>query len=373
MKNNKLNFIIFIIIFTIMLICPMKADAKTYYISETYWPWKYPLDILGSGDVLDFSNCYDSYKYTLFLDGEAVNDCYGKTSECNLQYTIKEKIVYSNFNYHGNGNESLYFNKMADNQELLIYDDSTVDGYYKSGDVIAFYTEKPANVMAFYVYDENDNIIISEPYYSFNPPTYKLPQINGKDVYWKLESFVTPGNYYSGKCPHFTPIEYEEPKIELKCDKDKINYEEKTKCEVYLESLYKMSNLNFSINHKNLKLSNISYLDGVTNSNDNSQTMKLSFSEDTSFNEKRVIMTFDVEGTKDSTYLDKITLNNIEYTDEVVTGKYKDLDSNLNIVSTTPTTNPETGIRTLFIIMPILLLIIIASTSLFRNKKKVTN
>ena len=167
----------------------------------------------------------------------------------------------------------------------------------------------------------------------------------------------------------FTPIEYTEPKIELKCDKDKINYGEKTKCEVYLESPYKMSNLNFSINQKNLKLSNISYLDGVTNSSNDNQNMKLSFGDDNSFIEKKVIMTFDVEGTKNSTYLDNISLGNIEYTDEVVTAKYENLNSDLNIISTKPLTNPETGIRTLFIIMPILVLLVVGGLSVIRRKE----
>ena len=74
----------------------------------------------------------------------------------------------------------------------------------------------------------------------------RLPKINNKDVYWKCEYII--GGGYSLPEPHFTPFEYTEPKIELKCDKDRINYGEKTKCEVYLESFYKMSNLNISIN-----------------------------------------------------------------------------------------------------------------------------
>ena len=84
-------------------------------------------------------------------------------------------------------------------------------------------------------------------------------------------------------------------------------------------------------------------------------------------------MTFDVEGTKDSTYLDNISLGNIEYTDEVVTAKYNNLNSDLNIISTKPLTNPETGVKALFIIMPILLLIFIGLVNIFMNKKKTTN
>ena len=85
-------------------------------------------------------------------------------------------------------------------------------------------------------------------------------------------------------------------------------------------------------------------------------------------------MTFDVEGTKDNTYLDKITLRNVEFTDEILSGNYKDLDSNLNVISTKETiSNPKTGIKLLFIIIPILLLIIVGTISLFIKKKKATN
>ena len=130
-----------------------------------------------------------------------------------------------------------------------------------------------------------------------------------------------------------------------------------------------MSNLNFSINHKNLKLSNISYLNEFTNSCNDNIIMKISFDDNNSFIEKKVIMIFDVEGTKDSSYLDNISLENIEYTDEVLTAKYENLNSDLNIISTKPLTNPETGIRTLFIIMPILVLLVVGGLSVIRRKE----
>ena len=220
----------------------------------------------------------------------------------------------------------------------------------------------------FNIYDKDNNIISGGNIYNNLPGLVILPKIDGKDVYWRHEIIMVT-QMYNFPVPIFTPIDYTEPKIELKCDKDKINYGEKTKCEVYLECSHKMSELSFSMNHKSLKLSNISYLDGVTNSSDSSQTIKLSFSDDTSFSEKRVIMAFEVEGTKDSTYLDNISLNNIEYTDEVLTAKYDDLDSNLNIISTKPLTNPETGMKGLFVVIPILLLLIVSGISILRRKK----
>ena len=368
MKVKKKNITIAVLIFTIMLICPIKTNAKTYYISnDAYWSWRYPLDILEPGDVLDFSDCYDSFKYTLFLDGEEITGCYGKPSECNLQYTIKDRIVYGFYRFPDKRPVELYFNSMSDNQELLIYNDSTPDGYYKSGDVIAFYTEKPANEMAFYIYDEKDNLIFSEPYFSSRPPTYKLPQINGKDVYWKLESFVTPGEYFSGSCPHFTPFEYKEPKIELKCDKNKINYGERTKCEVCIECTFVINKLEFSMNQNDLKFSNFIFLNGITNSGNNN-SIKLNITDNSICNEKKTIMSFDVESTKDTNYLDTITLKDLAYTDEILTGNYKNLDSNLNIITVKNNiSNPKTGTRLLFIIIPRILLSIIGVLSLIRR------
>ena len=374
MKTKKELLIISILIFTILFIYPIKTNAKTYYISnDAYWSWKYPLDILEPGDVLDFSNCYDSFKYTLFLDGEEITGCYGKPSECNLQYTVKDRIVYGFYRYPNRRPVELYFNSMSDNQELLVYNDSTPDGYYKSGDVIAFYTEQPANVMAFYIYDEKDNLIFSIPYLSSRPPTYKLPKINGKDVYWKMESFVTPGAYFSGSCPHFTPFEYKEPKIELKCDKDKIKFGEKAKCEVCLECTHVLSKLEFSMNQKDLKFSNYSFSNGIINSGNN-DSIKLNITDNDICNGKKTIMTFDVESLKDVNYMDTISLRDVVYTDEILTGSYKNLDSKLNITSVKNSiSNPKTGTKLLFVLMPIIMLVMVATISVFKFKKKATN
>ena len=394
MKNNKLNFIIFIIIFTIMLICPMKADAKTYYASDYYSPIYIDKVIYEPGDVLDFTNSFQYYNYGhtdilyFYLNNELLsNNCYGNDESCIKKLVVNDRMIINKIQRADSNSGIIYevnLIKLKENDELIEKNISSVEywqndeytdtnNYYKSGDLIKLYSTANLPIgISWYVYDDNDNIIENGSFFMNIPSVFILPKINNKDYYWIMSTKKDNG-IYNSPIVFFRPFYYTEPKIELKCDKDKINYGEKTRCEVYLESPYKMSNLNFSINHKNLKLSNISYLDGITNSSNDNQIMKLSFGDNNSFIEKKVIMTFDVEGTKDSSYLDNISLENIEYTDEVLTAKYENLNSDLNIISTKPLTNPETGIRTLFIIMPILLLIIIASTSLFINKKKTTN
>ena len=53
--------------------------------------------------------------------------------------------------------------------------------------------------------------------------------------------------------------------------------------------------------------------------------------------------------------------------------KYDNLDSDLIITATKPLINPETGIKTIFVIIPILLLVIIGLTSIFMNKNRTTD
>ena len=364
MKSKKLlNLIILIVVAYIL---PISVFAKTYNFSDIF-----DNIIFETGDIIDFSGAYDYYsdiKPYLYLDGELISqDCYGIIPNCNLQFSVQQRMALYNSEYDYDTEElKLFFYKMEPSQEVIVFDDSIMSGYYKTGDIIFFkteYFEKTA-----YFYDNNDNLLNMLVYgEGRRNAIYKLPKVNDKNMYWRLSVFDDGTYHYP--CPHLTSFEYTEPKIELKCDKDKINYGEKTKCEVYLESPYKMSNLNFLINHNNLKLSNISYLDGVTNSGNDNQIMKLSFDDNNSFIEKKVIMTFDVEGTKDSSYLDNISLENIDYTDEVVTAKYENLNSDLNIISTKPLTNPETGMKALFVVIPILILLIVSGMSIIRRKK----
>ena len=381
MRNSNLYFIIAILIFTITFIFPIKTDAKTYYANQSINSI-IATEILEPGDIIDFSDSSSLSsppRFYIYMEDELVTDnCFGIEDECQTQFVVENRMIFHNTNRKSGLEFNINFYKLKNDEEIKatinLYQQETpqehIDSYFKSGDLIKIIFEFDGVATFYEIYDANGNLLEKDGI-GGTPIVLRLPKINDNDVYWV--NTIVRGGVYNFPTSTFTPIEYTEPKIELKCDKDKINYGEKTRCEVYLESPYKMSNLNFLINHNHLKLSNISYLDGVTNSGNDNQIMKLSFDDNNSFIEKKVIMTFDVEGTKDSSYLDNISLENIEYTDEVVTAKYENLNSDLNIISTKPLTNPETGIRTLFIIMPILLLIIIASTSLFINKKKTTN
>ena len=284
-------------------------------------------------------------------------------------------MIYINLmNYSDISHSSfkLQFYKLEDDDNQIYYYKSREENYnpgdvvyYKSGDLILF-THYAGGYTSYYIFDENDNLIETMNFSSGLPLIKRLPKINNKDVYWKCE--YIQGGSYSLPEPYFTPIDYTEPKIELKCDKDKINYGEKTNCEVCIECTHVLNKLEFSMNQKDLKFTNYSFSNGITNTGNNN-SIKLNITDNNICNEKKTIMTFEVEGTKDSTYLDNISLNNIEYIDEVLTAKYDDLDSDLNIVSTKPLKNPETGIRTLFIIMPILILLVVSGLNILRRKK----
>ena len=386
MRNKNLYFITAILMLTIMFIFPIKIEAKTY-VATREPSMIIEKEILEPGDVIDFSNSsYPNYKYSryyIYLENELITDnCFGVEDTCLQQFVVEEKMIFQRIiNGEESANLSSYginFYKLKSNEEIkeinitepIYWQDNYVDEhYYKSGDIIKYIFNGGGRTgTKYYIYDNKDNIIDSYNIYNNNPAIIRLPEINDKDVYWKHFVNLDTG-VYKFPVAILRPIEYTEPKIELKCDKDKINYGEKTRCEVYLESPYKMSNLNFLINHNHLKLSNISYLDGVTNSGNDNQIMKLSFDDNNSFIEKKVIMTFDVEGTKDSSYLDNISLENIEYTDEVVTAKYENLNSDLNILSTKPLTNPETGMKALFVVIPIFILLIVSGMSTIGRKK----
>ncbi len=379
--NKKINSII--IVFLIFYFVPIFVFAKTYNYPNDV---RYSLYEENGKDAVEFlpgdEIIFNTIGSNIYIDDIKTSDeCYGFSCTENV-YIVTEKMYFS---YEKAWSNKVNFITKKEENSIYLYSDKSEGKYYKSGDLIAF---KNLNYHAAginpRIYDFDDNILYFYDTFSFAFDTYytqrvydqgylllKLPRIDEKDVYWKTSIF--DDGAYDYPSPHFTPIEYFEPKIELKCDKDKINYGEKTKCEVLLESSYKLRNLNFSINQKNLKLSNISYLDGVTNSSNDNKIIKLNFDDNNSFIEKKVIVTFDVEGTKDSSYLDNISLENIEYTDEIVTAKYDNLDSGLIITSTKPLINPETGIKTIFVIIPILLLIIMGLTSIFMNKNRTTD
>ena len=377
MRNRNLYFITAILMFTITFIFPIKTNAKTYYANRSISSI-IATEILEPGDIIDFSDSSSLSspdQFYIYLEGQPVEDnCFGVENMCQTQFVVENRMIFHNTIRKSGVEYNVNFFKLKNDEEIKatinLYQQETpqehIDKYFKSGDLIKLIFEFHGVATFYEIYDVNGNLLEKDGL-GGTPIVIRLPKINDNDVYWV--NTIVRGGVYNFPTSTFTPIEYTEPKIELKCDKDKINYGEKTKCEVYLESPYKMSNLNFSINHKNLKLSNISYLDGVTNSGNDNQIMKLSFDDNNSFIEKKAIMIFDVEGTKDSSYLDNISLENIEYTDEVLTAKYENLNSDLNIISTKPLTNPETGIRTLFIIMPILVLLVVGGLSVIRRKE----
>ena len=377
MNAKKKNIIIFLVV--IAYILPGSVFAETYNYPDDVKNLLYGPD---NQNVVEFlpgdEIVFNIDEGNVYIDGvKASDECYGLSCSRNI-YTVTKKMYFS---YEKAWSKKIDFVTNEDGNSTYLYSNAMNGKYYKSGDLIVFkgldYYSSGINPR---IYDKEDNLLYYyntfafafDNFYSYDGQEQgyflmKLPKVEEKDTYWKV-SILNDGSY-GYPSPHFTPFDYSEPIVELKCDKDEINYGEKTRCEVCLECSSKMRKLNFLINHNNLKLSNISYLEGVTNSSDDNQTINLSFGANSNFLEKRVIMTFDVEGTKNSTYLDNISLGNIEYTDEVVTAKYNNLNSDLNIISTKPLTNPETGIKALFVVIPILILLIVSGMSTIRKKK----
>ena len=360
---------------------PVCVLAKTYNYpgdikNALYGPSNQSVVRFQSGDEIVFN----IDKSNIYIDDVKVSDeCYGLSCQTD-SYPVTDDICFSYAK--GWSNIDTYFISCDKDINVNVYSEFMKKSYFKSGDYLVFkgidYNRRGINPS---IYDYDDNLLYFYDIDNYAFGTFsnngdinrayfllKFPKLEDKDVYWQTSIFNDGA--YGYPSPHFTPFEYSEPKIELKCDKNKINYGDKAKCEVCLECTHNMSKLNFSINQKNLKLSNISYLDGVTNSSNSSQNMMLNISDNNICNEKRTIMTFDVEGTKNSTNLDKLSLNDIEYTDELLTAKYHDLDSDLKIISSKNIiSNPKTGTRLLFIIIPVILFPIIGGLNFIRRRE----
>ena len=389
MKNRNLYFITAILMLTIMFIFPIKIEAKTYVTTQKP-NMIMEKEILEPGYVIDFSNSSYSHskysRYYIYLENELITDnCFGVEDTCLQQFVVEERMIFQRkISSEENANTTSYginFYKLKPDEKLLTLDissekywqDYVDEHYYKSGDIIKMEINHGLNTsIGYYVLDNQEHIIESGGFIWEIPGLIRLPQIDGKDVYW-INHIIMSGGIYNYPTLNFIPFEYTEPKIELKCDKDKINYGEKTKCEVCIECTHVLNKLEFSMNQKDLKFSNFIFSNGITNTGNNN-SIKLNITDNNICSEKKTIMTFDVESTKDTNYLDKIALKNLTYTDEILTGNYNDLDSNLNIISTNNIiSNPKTGTRMIFIIIPIIILLIVGILSVFKKKNKATN
>ena len=86
--------------------------------------------------------------------------------------------------------------------------------------------------------------------------------------------------------------------------------------------------------------------------------------------EEFVLMTFEIEGTKNEDYVDNISLSNINYRDSIYEDNPSNVQTNIEI---TPSTfvNPSTYKNLIFIILPIIMMLI--SLVIFKYKTKGIN
>ena len=234
------------------------------------------------------------------------------------------------------------------------------------GDLISF--KEMGTNMAF-IYDAGGSIIreINKIWYDYPYLLYRLPQIDGKDYYYEVEFYNdTVYNYYA---PHFMAFEYIEPEFDLTCDKDIIVYGEKTDCQLKVTSVYPITQLNFSLSNPNLKVSDVEFIDGVTNKGNNEKFELTIDNDDIEGSKGLVLMAFEVTGIKDETYLDAVTLSEILYTDTIVSAEYNNLQSDLNILSSKKVDNPNTGTKVLFIVCPLGLLLVALVVNIVMKKR----
>lgn len=346
---------LFFILFIIYLI-PTIVTAKTYQFDDIYANQSDTdeayINIFEPGDEITFSS---NYKYFLFLDDKEMTDCYGNTDGCKTTFEVDNKLLYLGFT--GYNKNYIYFNTIDDNTKIHPLEKIEEGRLYKSGDYIAF----PGPKYGIYYYNSNT----SSNYWKLTTGPYvvKLLQYNDEDVLWKLS--IVDGGAYSPVNLAMTLTEYVKPSFRLACNKNSINYGEKASCSLYVTSTQQLEELSFSLATPDLKVSNVKNANNV-NSFDGAGEYNLRISNGyATAGVESLLMTFDLEGTKDENYVDDISITNINYRDNLYEGGYEDLKSDLNIHSSSSIKNPNTYGNLLFILLPLLII----GIALIINKK----
>ena len=360
------------IIFALFLI-PTFVFAETYYIYDLNSDDNsFNTNALHEGDIIQFSNpSYDygyDYYYAFFIDGVEVYSTQDET-ERNLEYIIPTDCFFG-----GIGQNSTFFGVYlyTDNyNRTIMFSDMVENQIFKSGDLVVFDHDNEGDHMYItaYMYDTQQelvNFFIVQGYdFGFN--RYVFPKIDGKDAYWKVSIF-DDGLYRTLPCPHFYQIEFQEPAFSIDCKDSRILYGQKTSCTLSVQFEYDLQNVHFNLNLPNLNISNVTYPEEVE-SLDGESEYNLKINDGYVTNNRKVsLMHFDLEGTKNETYLSDIHVTDIYYKGNNYESSSEGLTVDLNIE---PVNNPKTLRSLISIILPVVILIgLLLYMNLFVKKKK---
>lgn len=359
------KYLLFILVIGLFLI-PNMVSAKTYNAEDFNMPdedkGEVIIQIVEPGDTIKFDNVSS---VNIYIDEKMLDNCYGTQSGCTTTYEVTKRMVYSYFYRHGGTLVGLEFKTIEDNANIISLND-LVDGHiYKSGDYIAF----PFYNYEIYYYDANGNNL-------FTPSStlvHKIDQMLDEndefyDATYKLS--IIEGTHYSPIDLAFQVYDYVKPSFRLECDKDTINYGEKTTCSFLATSMQQLKEVSFSLDFPNFKVSNVKAANHVTKLDGQSQyRFRIENGYGLNNTEFR-IMTFNLEGTKNENYVDDINITNINYKDNLYEGNYDTLQSNLRI-HTSGLKNPDTYRNLALILLPIIILAIsLGIVKVQRDRKK---
>lgn len=360
----------------VLFIIPTFVSAKSYKFndfenefSNIAWPDS-SAPTLKKGDIIDFSD--HSSNVTIFFEDVADNNCYGNAEGCKTTYTLSDDsmifVVYYN---------ELVLLKAENN--IIDYAD-LVDGHvYKSGDVIsnpsmyydAYYDVNKDGTCNYYKDSNGDSLFSNANFSSKNYCVQeglvtKLPKYGNKDIMWKLS--IVDGALYSPYYLFFEPYDYKAPVFKLTCDRQSINYGEKAKCSVTANAIYELKDVSFDLSTPNFKVSNPTGTDNVKKVS-GSREFNFTINNGSSLiNKEFTLMTFNLEATKNEVYVDDVAVVDILYTDDLYSGEYEMLKSDLKVIPNS--SNPKTYRNTLLLTLPILLLMVTMLTLKLRGEKK---
>ncbi len=385
---------IVIIVTAFLFVLPTSVWAK----NVNFYDLMYSDDniLLSPGDVIEFSTPYSSWTdiYHIYIDGVRVDDNYYVDENNNPfddalnSYTISKKVILSGLYDTGDyimdpyGSNRYYINNMNfvssdESNNFYRYTEITDGQVFSSGDIINFNIPR-GNDLSIYFYDADRELEFAElVYYNVPIKNYLFPEIDGKKAYWKVD-FFEDGLYRPGVFPHFYQVNYTEPEFSLKCDDKEIDYGKKTTCHLYVTSKYEMNEFSFDMNLPNFKISNI-ILPKEVKSTSGERMYNYLINQGYANNGKNVLLlSFDLEGTKNENYIDGIDLMDIDYKDEILTGSYQKVSSKLGIKpskkDTINLTNPKTYANIIYMLLPLILLFVaFVMVKLFEkeNKKKI--
>lgn len=356
------------ILFISFLLLPVVANAKVYAYGNTF-----SLEsktIYEPGDVISFSStiCKIMVDRIDTTPAEELN-----VDECNPTYTVEkksvfagERTVFKSVNNSRSMYNTVYLKTIDDNSRFYTADDLILNRVFKSGDLIDYYSS--SNGFRFSYYDNNSRIIDDlimtyPPYKNFY---ISLPKYEGNDVYWQMKGMLDLG--YSGFSPIFQLLDYQKPRFSIECEKKSIKYGEKTNCKVVANSIYPLYEVHFDLDNPGFKILNLKILDNVKEI-PGTKKYNLEINEEYA-NDNQIIelLSFTIEGTKNETYADSITMKSLNYRDSILEGEYEEVQDTINIISE-KVNNPKTSTKELlYIIIPVVLFMFGYALISFRKK-----